>query len=161
MAPRTQRPLRDVELDFLDSAPVRLSFSAALSSSPEAVYHALAVDTEGWSRWFAAVVSATPTPIGRDVVLSGGVRFEETVLAADEPSRYAYRADTMNGPGVRALLEEWRVVPAPGAGGGSVLRWRIAADGPLVTRVALRLISPGLRRAFHGAARALDRGITA
>ncbi|HEY3477655.1 MAG TPA: SRPBCC family protein [Streptomyces sp.] len=160
MAARTQRPLRDVELDFLDSAPVRLVFTAALAASPEPVYHALAVDTEGWSRWFDAVVSARPTPHGREVVLSGGVRFEETVLAADEPSRYAYRADTVNAPGVRALLEEWRVVPAPGAAGGSVLRWTVAADGSTATRLTLRLLSPGLRRAFHGAARALDRGIT-
>lgn len=151
--PRPTYPLRPVELDFLDRAPVRLAFSAAVAAAPEAVYQALAVDTEGWSAWFGAVSSARPTASGRVVVLAGVLRFEETVLAADRPGRYAYRADTVNAPGLRALLEEWRVAPVSR---GSLIQWTVAADGSAPLRRLLRASAPGLRRAFRGAVHKLD-----
>ncbi|MFJ6751749.1 SRPBCC family protein [Streptomyces sp. NPDC091266] len=154
------RRLRPVELDFLESAPLRLVFAAEISAPPEAVYAALADDVEGWSRWFTGVSGSAPTDggKGRDVRLTGGTRFIETVLAAEPDEHYAYRADTTNAPGLRALLEDWRLTPA---GGGTRLRWTFAADGPAPFRFALMLGRPGLGRAFRGSARALDRRLAA
>lgn len=151
---RLKYRLRAVGQDFLDTAPVRLVFSAAVAAPPETVYRALAEDTPGWSQWFAAVKYARPTEAGRHVVLSGGLRFEETVLVAEEPGRYVYRADATNRPGVRAIVEEWRVEPASGC---SLVQWTIAVDPAPATAGFLRLFAPVLRSAFRNAMQKLDR----
>lgn len=151
---RSPRPLRRVEPDFLDTAPVRLVFTLAITSPPVAVYRALAEETESWPSWFSAVKSAHRTEVGRDVALAGGVRFQETVLVDEAPKRYVYRADTCNAPGLRALVEEWRVEPT---GAGSLVQWTFAMDGSAPMRVLLRALRPGLGRAFRDAVRALER----
>ncbi|MFE2144086.1 SRPBCC family protein [Streptomyces sp. NPDC059456] len=115
------RRLRPVGLDFIEDAPIRLTFTARTAAGPEAVYRALAEDVAGWPRWFGAVTLARPTHggAGREVRLVGGTRFQETIMAADPERRYAYRVDETNAPGVRALLEEWLLRPAeplPGSG---------------------------------------------
>ncbi|QDY75478.1 SRPBCC family protein [Streptomyces qinzhouensis] len=155
------RRLRPVGLDFLRSAPVRPAFTAALSASPRAVYRALAEDVPGWVRWFGAVTEAVPVRdgAGRDVRLRIGVRFEETILAADAFTRYAYRVDVTNAPGITALAEEWWIEAV--AGGGSRVRWTFAVDGPPAALAVTRAARPGLHRSFRGAMRALDRTLAA
>ncbi|MGY5081645.1 SRPBCC family protein [Streptomyces nigrescens] len=153
------RRLRPVELDFVESAPLRLVFTAEVSAPPKAVYAALADDVAGWSCWFTGVARSAPTQggTGREVRLTGGTRFTETILAAEPDAHYAYRVDTTNAPGLRALLEDWRLAPA---NGGTRLRWTFAADGPAPFRFLLTLARPGLGRAFRESARALDRRLT-
>ncbi|SEO52411.1 Polyketide cyclase / dehydrase and lipid transport [Actinacidiphila rubida] len=150
---RPHRRLRPVGLEFLDAAPLRMAFSTAITASPGAVHRALAEDTENWPRWFGAVRRARPTADGRFIALAGGLRFEETVLAVEAPERYAYRADTVNRPGVRAIAEEWRVAPA---GGGSLVQWTIAVEPAPAAAPFLRLSAPLLRAAFRRAMRRLD-----
>ncbi|MFG2388859.1 SRPBCC family protein [Streptomyces lavendulae] len=108
------RRLRPVGLGFAEDAPMRLVFTARASAAPDSVYRALAEEVTGWPSWFRAVTLARPTRGGggREVRLMGGVRFQETVMAADPGLRYAYRVDETNVPGVRALLEEWLLTPA-------------------------------------------------
>ncbi|MEU5807814.1 SRPBCC family protein [Streptomyces sp. NPDC059650] len=158
------RRLRPVGLDFTETAPVRLAFETLIAAAPpEAVYRALAEDVEGWPGWFGAVTLARPTHggAGREVRLRGGVRLQETIMAADVGQlRYAYRVDETNAPGVRALLEEWRLAPA-GPGPGTRVRWTFAADGPAVFRLLLAGARPGLGRSFRGAVRALDARLAA
>ncbi|MFJ4315274.1 SRPBCC family protein [Streptomyces lavendulae] len=118
------RRLRPVGLGFAEDAPTRLVFNARASAAPDAVYRALAEEVTGWPSWFRAVTLARPTRGGggREVRLMGGVRFQETVMAADPGLRYAYRVDETNVPGVRALLEEWLLTPAdhsPGTAPGT------------------------------------------
>ncbi|MGW7367248.1 SRPBCC family protein [Streptomyces sp. NPDC054841] len=148
--------LRPVELDFVDSAPLRLVFAAEVRAEPSAVYRALAEDVEGWPAWFTAVTSARPTGggAGREVRLRGGTRFQETIMSAEPGSRYAYRVDETNAPGVRAMLEEWRLTPT---GSGTRVQWTMAAAGAAPFRLALRLGRPGVGRAFRDAVRNLDR----
>ncbi|MFC4607638.1 SRPBCC family protein [Streptomyces maoxianensis] len=150
------RRLRPVELDFVESAPLRLVFSAEVSASPQAVYAALAEDVAGWTSWFSAVSSARPTHGGggREIRLRGGVLFRETILATDPGERYAYRVDETNAPGLRALLEEWRITPAAN---DARVRWTFAADAPAPMLAALKLSSAGLATSFRGAVRNLDR----
>ncbi|MGR4879742.1 SRPBCC family protein [Streptomyces sp. LARHCF249] len=149
------RRLRPVGLDFIEDAPVRLAFAAEATAPPEAVYQALAAEVVAWPRWFRAVTLARPTHggAGREVRLVGGVRFQETIMAADPEQRYAYRVDETNAPGVRALLEEWRLTPA---GSGTRVRWTFAADGPAPFRLALTAARPGLGHSFRTAVRSLD-----
>lgn len=154
------RRLRPVGLDFIEDAPIRLVFAAEVTATPEDVYEALAQDVEGWPHWFSAVSLARPTHggAGREVTLRGGVRFEETIMAAEPEQRYAYRVDTTNAPAVRALLEEWRLTPQ---GSGTHIRWTFAADGPTPFRLTLRAASPALGQSFRQAVRALDGRLAA
>ncbi|OEJ30788.1 SRPBCC family protein [Streptomyces subrutilus] len=154
------RRLRPVGMDFIEAAPVRLVFAARTAAPPEEVYQALAEEVGDWPRWFGAVTLARPTHggAGREIRLRGGVRFRETVMAADPEQRYAYRVDETNAPGVRALLEEWRLTPA---GSGTHVRWTFAADGPTPLRLALTAARPGLGHSFRTAVRTLDSRLTA
>ena len=91
-------PLRPVELDFLDTAIVRFEFECELDAAPEAVFAAISADPSTWS-WFPGLADAayeSPPPhgigTGRAVVMNG-VTYRETMLAWDEPTRWAYRVD--------------------------------------------------------------------
>lgn len=148
--------LRPAGLDFIQAAPVRLVFARAVSAPPEAVFRALAEDVAGWPEWFSAVTLARPTEggAGRQIRLKGGTRFQETVLAAEPAEVYTYRVDETNAPGVRALVEEWRLTPH---GTGTRVQWTFAADGTAAFRFAVKLGRPGLGRAFRDAVVKLDR----
>jgi hypothetical protein len=154
------RQLLPVGLEFVETAPVRLVFAREISAAPDAVFRALAEDVPGWAVWFAAVTRARPLDDGarREVRLTGGIRFVETVLAAKGPEVYAYRVDVTNAPGARALAEEWRLVPA---GTGTRVRWTFAADGPAAFRLGTKLAGVGLGRAFRDAVTSLDRHLGA
>jgi uncharacterized protein YndB with AHSA1/START domain len=151
--------LRPEGLGFVASAPVRLVFAREISTPPERVFRALAEDVPGWAVWFPAVTSARPVDggEGREVRLRGGVRMRETVLVAKEPEVYAYRVDVTNAPGVRALVEEWRLAPA---GAGARVQWTFAADGTAAFRGFLRLARSGMGRTFRDAVTLLDRRLT-
>ncbi|WP_171053201.1 SRPBCC family protein [Streptomyces marianii] len=151
--------LRPVELDFAESAPVRLVFTEELRAGPQDVYRALAEDVENWPGWFTAVTSARPTRDGRgrEVRLRGGTRFRETIMSTEPGERYAYRIDETNAPGMRAMLEEWRLAPA---GSGTRVRWTMAVDGAAPLRLLMGLARPAVGRAFRDAVRNLDRRLT-
>ncbi|MGI5350829.1 SRPBCC family protein [Streptomyces sp. CA-250714] len=151
------RQLRPVELDFADTAPLRLAFTADLGVSPERVYAALADELETWPCWFTAVSEVRPTAggKGRDVRLKGGGFFEETVLAARPCERYTYRIDRTNAPGLRAMVEDWNLAPSPA--GGARVRWTMAVDGTGALRTVLLLGRPGLGASFRDAMRKLER----
>ncbi|MER5437139.1 SRPBCC family protein [Streptomyces sp. NPDC002790] len=153
------RRLLPVELDFVDSAPLRLVFAREVSASPDAVYRALAEDVVGWPEWFSAVTLARPLDGGarREVRLKGGTRFLETIVAAEPGEVYAYRVDETNVPGLRAMVEEWRIEGVPG--GGSRVRWTFAVDAGGAVRVGMRLGRGGLGKAFRDAVGALDRRV--
>ncbi|MEV6689239.1 SRPBCC family protein [Streptomyces sp. NPDC051130] len=154
------RRLRPVELDFAGTAPVRLVFTARMTQPPAPVYQALAERVPDWPAWFKAVTLARSTHggAGREIGLMGGVRFRETVVAAERGRRYAYRVDETNVPGLRALLEEWWLSPS---GSGTRIRWTFAADGPAPLRFALAAARPGLGHSFRSAVGALDARLIA
>ncbi|MGW5635531.1 SRPBCC family protein [Streptomyces sp. NPDC003832] len=152
------RRLRPEGLDFVGTAPVRLVFTREISAPPEAVFRSLALDVPGWAGWFPAVTRAEPVEGGRRITLRGGVRFQETVLTAEASQVYAYRVDATNAPGLRALVEEWRLDPA---GTGTRVRWTFAVDGPAPVRLLLGAARPGLGRSFRGAVASLDRRLSA
>ncbi|WP_171162837.1 SRPBCC family protein [Streptomyces sp. I05A-00742] len=162
------RRLRPVGADFAGatgsagSAPLRLTFVSRTAAEPARVYRALAEDVTAWPRWYRVVTLARPLDgtgrRRREIRLMGGARFEETVMAADAPERYAYRVDATNVPGLRAVLEDWRLAPA---GSGTLVRWTLALDAPLPLRCLVLLGRPVMRRTFRDAVRALDRHLAA
>ncbi|EFL30153.1 conserved hypothetical protein [Streptomyces viridochromogenes DSM 40736] len=154
--------LRPVGLDFVAAAPVRQVCVREISAPVGAVYRALE-DVPGWVEWFPQVTAARPVDegAGRDIRLQGGVRFRESVIAAQEPEVYAYRVDVTNAPGVRAIVEEWRLTPAGTAGTGTRVRWTFATDGTAAYRLAMKLIRAAQAKAFRDAVTALERRLTA
>ncbi|MCX4552619.1 SRPBCC family protein [Streptomyces sp. NBC_01387] len=145
--------LRPVGLDFIESAPLRLVYAAGVAADAEAVYGALAEDLEAMPTWFSAVTQARHTEGGRSVRLKGGVRMDESILAAEPSIRYAYRVDETNAPGLRALLEEWRLTTTES---GTRVQWTFAADGPAPLLAGMRLGRAGMGRAFRQAVQKLD-----
>ncbi|WP_327335408.1 SRPBCC family protein [Streptomyces sp. NBC_01324] len=153
------RRLRSVDLDFVEAAPLRLVFAAEVAAPPGAVYRALADDVEGWPGWFTQLTSARPIDAGagREVRLRGGIRFRETIVAAEPGSRYAYRIDDSNAPGLQALVEEWLLTPA---GTGTRVQWTFAADGAALFRFTMRRARPAVGRSFRDAVRNLGRRLS-
>ncbi|MFF8831425.1 SRPBCC family protein [Streptomyces sp. NPDC015131] len=156
------RRLRPVGLDFLISAPLRLVHTSELAATPAAVYRALADDVPGTPSWWPAVTAARPTAggAGREVRLRGGLVFQERILVSDAGERYAYRVEEANAPGLRALMEEWLLTPAP-AGPGTRVRWTMAVDAAAPLRTLLRAARPGVVRSVRDALRELDRRLAA
>jgi Polyketide cyclase / dehydrase and lipid transport len=157
--------LRAENLDFLDTAPVRLSYSTTMKAPAKAVFEALADDAAGWTSWFGAVKvneygGETPYGVGtpRRVLLHGGVSFHETVIAWDSPTRYAYRIDRTTAPGLRGFVEEWSLLETPD---GTRVTWTMGVDATLPVRVGLRAGSAGMGIAFRRAVAVLDRRLAA
>ncbi|WP_030672796.1 SRPBCC family protein [Streptomyces sp. NRRL B-1347] len=153
------RRLRPVGLEFLSSAPVRHVFTREVSAPPDAVFHALAVDVAQWPAWFTSITRARTTRggAGRVVQLQGGFRMLETILAADAPTRYVYRVDVTNAPGVRALVEEWHLTPT---GTGTRVRWTFAVEPRGLMRFLFRHGRRGLGKSFDTSVGNLDRRLS-
>lgn len=153
--------LRPVDVDFLQSAPLRLVSAATLRAAPDAVFHALVEGAAAMPEWFGAVrgveygAGASPVGVGtpRRVRLVGRSAFHETVLAVDAPSRFAYRIDRTTVPGLSAMAEEWTVLATDA---GTRVAWTVALDGPAVTRWGVRGLGPGMRVVTRRALGRLD-----
>ncbi|CAM5451391.1 polyketide cyclase [Streptomyces badius] len=148
------RRLRTVGRDFTDSAPMRLVFAAEVSAPGRGVPRA-----RRRCRVLAVLVHrrhpghARRRGRGPGGAVRGGVRFRETIVATDPGHCYAYRVDETNAPGLRALLEEWRLTPE---GSGTRVQWTFAADGTGLFRLVLSLGRAGVGRSFRDAVRRLD-----
>lgn len=155
---------RPVDLDFLQTAPLRMTFANTLRATPGAVFDAIAHDVASLPHWYGAVADAQyggsgPFGVGtkRRVRLVGGVAFHEQVLAWDTPHRYAYRIERTTVPGIRAMAEEWTVLPTPA---GTRVAWTMAVDAALPTAMAVRASAPGIAVATRRAMGRLDRMLT-
>ena len=154
--------LRAVGLDFLTTAPVRLVFDACVPAPPEAVFAAVTDDPANWS-WFPTVSGGCyegdgPYGVGsRRQVRAVGVRMRETVVAWDEPARWAYRVDETPIPMSRALLEQWDFEDG---GGRTLVRWTLAADPVPPFGLPLRSGRPIVGRVFRRGMRNLAAQLT-
>jgi hypothetical protein len=152
--------LRAVGLDFLDTAPVRLEFEAELAAPATAVFGAISADPATWKSWFPGFSKgryegAPPYGVGtiREIRMSGST-YRETMLAWDEPTRWAYRVDACTGPLAEALVEDWQVVDR---GGSTTVRWVFAIDPGLVFKVGRVAAEPLMGWLFRRAMRNLER----
>lgn len=151
--------LRAVSADFLEAAPYRFVKSAVVRRPPQQVFDALA-DPAAWGDWFPGFDHsghwATKPPPGtgsRRIVRVGRITFEETIIAWEAPSRFAFRVDRAGIPVARALAEDYRVEPHAE---GSRLEWTFAIDPPSVLRPLVGLYRPIMQRTFEKAAGNLD-----
>ena len=156
---------RPIDLDFLNTAPLCLSFAGTLRAAPAAVFNAIAHDVATMPRWYGAVAKAeyggtAPYGVGtkRRVKLVGGVAFHEEVLAWDAPHRYAYRIERTTVPGIRAMAEEWVVLETPA---GTRVVWTMAIEAAPPMAAVLRGSAPGVALATRQALKRLDRMLKA
>jgi uncharacterized protein YndB with AHSA1/START domain len=153
------RTFRTVGLAFVDSAPARTVVTVHLGHPPAAVFAALA-DAPGWGRWFPGFSARshylTPAPHGvgsRREMIVFGRPIIETIIAWDEPARWAFAIEAATMPGIAALAEDYRI--AAEAAGGSSLTWTMALDASVT---AAGVVIGALASAtFRTAARKLDR----
>jgi hypothetical protein len=155
--------LRAVELDFLKDAPNTWDFEAEVHAPPKVVFAAICADPSTWTRWFPGLERGAyegdgPPGVGtRREVSQEGITYRETMLAWDEPTRWAYRVDESSGDMFHALAEDW-VVEAKGD--HSVVRWTFAID-PKPEIVALLDDLPAIvGKVFDDAMAGLDTYIT-
>jgi uncharacterized protein YndB with AHSA1/START domain len=122
--------LRTVDLDFLEKAPHRFVFEATIPASQGTVFAAISDDPSTWTWWPGHEGGAyeTPPPHGvgsRREMHMGDSQYRETILAWDEPTRWAYRVDESADSLIDALVEEWIV---EGDGARSTVRWTFAVE---------------------------------
>jgi Polyketide cyclase / dehydrase and lipid transport len=138
-----------VDLDYLDTAPIRLSASIKVNRPPSEVFAALAHDPANWGEFFPGFDRTgrfhTPAPHGvgsRYTKRLIGIRIGESVLVWNEGARLAFRVDSTTAPAFHAWVEDYRC-ESDGHGGTSL---RVAIGGK--PRLAFKLAAPVLQPIF-------------
>jgi len=152
-----------VTLDFLDDAPVRFTYTEPLPAAATRVFAAISADPSTWT-WFPGLAdgryeSAPPFGVGtiRSVVMDG-VAYRETLLAWEEPTRWAYRVDESSDTTFRALAEDWVMRDAAD---GSTLTWTFAVDPQPELCAVIRSARDLIGGVFTRAMRSLAHHLTA
>ena len=117
-------------LDFLKTAPRRYEFAAEVAAARPEVFAAISADPSTWT-WFPRLSGGgyegdSPHGLGsiREARMGRAV-YRETMLAWDEPTRWAYRVDESSVPVGHALVEDWVLEER---GDRTVVHWTFAID---------------------------------
>ncbi len=148
--------LRAEGLDFADWAPVVIEESMTIGAPPEVVWAAIAT-ASAWEQWFHGMKSCrytSPEPIGagsKRSVQVAALKVDETMLAIDAPTRYAFRIDAANVPMFAALVE---IVDLEPCDDGTRARYRQCFEFRGWAKPLAKLLTPqirkGLRRGLAG-----------
>ncbi|MCH2171336.1 SRPBCC family protein [Myxococcota bacterium] len=123
--------LRKVDLDFLDTAEKTYVCEATLNAPRGAVWDAFA-DPSSWCHWFPGVEKASygdsVAPFGVGTFRESwvaGQRYQEIMLAWNEPHRWGYYIERATVPVARAQIEMHEFEEH---GSGTLARWIVATD---------------------------------
>ena len=122
--------MRKVGLDFVESAEKVYVMQCELEAPRAAVFAAFAAPTT-WSGWFPGVEKVVyrgdkPYGVGtRRESSVGGAKYQQTMLAWDEDTRWGYVIDRSTVPIAKAQLE---ITEFEEAGSGTRVRWTLATD---------------------------------
>lgn len=152
--------LRAEGLDYAERAPVVVEEIVELDAPPERVWAAIA-DAAAWEQWFVGMRSCrytSPEPIGagsKRSVRVAALKVEETMLAVDAPTRYAFRIDTANVPMFATLIEVVDLEPLAEAT-RTRIRYRQCFElrdwAKPLAKLLVPQIANGLRRGLAGLA---------
>ena len=142
--------------DWLTRAPVRIARELHLEASPAAVF-AVLCDHASWPSWFKGMrrtrVDGAAAGAGAlRTVWVGATRVQERFLVWEPDARLSFAVVASNVPGLRAMLEDWRLEPETG---GSKLSITIGTEGAGIFAHA-----PGLVKAVVAASTTGAAGIT-
>jgi hypothetical protein len=153
--------MRPVEVDFFDTARYRYVLTEVIRRPAEQVFDAVAADPAGWGTWYPGFTrkgaylsgpQGQPGAIRR--VTMGGITYDETILAWETPSRWAFRVDRSTAPLAHALAEDYRFVAD---GGTTIVQWTFAVDPRRPLRAAMPLAEPVLGTLWRRATGNLER----
>ena len=152
-----------VDLDFLETAPIRLSASINVNRPPSEVFAALAHDPANWGEFFPGFDrtgrfhTRAPHGVGsRYTKRFIGVGIDESVLVWDEGARLAFRVDATTAPAFRAWVEDYRC--ESDGQGGTLLRAAIGGEPRLAFNLAAPVLPPIFARLMARVGRNLERG---
>jgi uncharacterized protein YndB with AHSA1/START domain len=137
-------------IEWIESAPVRIAASARSTATPDAVFAVLA-DHERWPEWFPSVKSVEVTGAASGVgarrrVSVPGLTVHEEFIVWEPGARWSFTGLEAR-PGIsRSLVEDCRLTPVPGGGGGTDITYTMYLDPPAWLRPVLAVLSPQLRR---------------
>ena len=138
-----------VDLDFLNTAPIRFRAAVNVGRPPSEVFAAFAHDPANWGEFFPGFDrtgryhTSGPHGVGsRCTKRVTGIKVEETVLAWDEGVRFAFRVDSTTAPAFHAWVEDYHF--ESDGNDGTLLRIAIGGKG----RLAFKLATPVLPRVF-------------
>lgn len=119
-----------VDLDHLDTAPVRHTASEEVAASPDEIF-AVLLDATSWTRWVWAITGVewtSPFPLEpgstRTVHMRGGLVAHERFLAFEHGRRMAFRFEEVNKGSITAFAEDYQVTDL--GGGRSRVDWVMA-----------------------------------
>jgi Polyketide cyclase / dehydrase and lipid transport len=151
------------DLDFLDTAPIRLRASIKVNRPPSEVFAALAHDPANWGEFFPGFDRTgrfhTPAPHGvgsRYTKRAIGITIDESVLIWDEGARLAFRVDSTTAPAFHAWVEDYRC--ESDADGGTLLRVAIGGKPRLAFKLAAPVLQPIFARLMTRVGHNLERG---
>jgi hypothetical protein len=127
-------------------APIQIHHEVPLPASPERVFEVLA-DSPGWTKWFKHMrrvrIDGPATGVGTlRTVWIGSTTVQEHFIVWEPPTRITFHIVKSNIPGLRVMVEDYRIAPAPG---GSTLSITLGIEA----RGVLRYV-PGLVRMLVG-----------
>lgn len=151
-------------LDFAESAPVVFESTEVIRSTPAEIWPVLC-DHERWPEWMGSLksVRSTSTPASgvgstREVVLTGGLAFQERFIAWDEPELWSFTA--LEGPPVARGLVERVTVKELGPGRTEVT-YRMAIEPRPGCGLLVKAARRGVERNLSQALRNLDGAVEA
>ena len=157
--------LRAEPHEFITTAPTVLRYSAELAASPERIFAELSGNPANWRHWFPGLRDGSydsPEPHGvgslRRVRVAGAGTYRETIVAWDEPRRWAWRVDATTLPLADALVEDWTLEPL---GSTTRVTWTFAVDPKSWFGLGLKLAPGVLQRVFDRAMSNLARRLAA
>lgn len=153
------------EIEFAESAPVRIDGKATLDATPAEVWEVL-LDYEAWPRWFRGLhtcraTSEPATGVGstRTVTLAKGRSVvEERFIAWEDERLWAFTATAMNPAVFRSLVE--RVTIEPVDAGRTAVTYRMALEPATALKPLVPLLRVGVARNLSAALVELGREIT-
>jgi hypothetical protein len=138
-----------VDLDFLQSAEIRLRATVNVARPPDEVFAAFAHDPANWGEFFPGFDKSgrwlTPAPHGvgsRYTKRFLGITVEEAILIWDEGARLGFHVVGTTAPVFHAWAEDYRFEPD----GKNSTSLKIDIGG--TPRLAFRLAKPLVHRAF-------------
>jgi hypothetical protein len=159
------RTMEAVGLDFIERAPLQLTFNADMAAPPDRVYAALADDLATWT-WFPTLTGGHTLSERREEVGArcevhiGGLTAIETILAAEPGRRWAYRVTELPIPLASALVEDWVLTPVPASSTrplGTHVAYTFALDPRPLAAYLTTFSAASIAAVFGKAASNLDR----
>lgn len=153
-------PMTPRSLEWIDTAPVRVSRSRRIAQPPAVVWSAI-TDHAGWTEWFPRIVAVTPGEVadavgGTRTVDLGVAAVEEEFLAWEPEHNFAFTVTSSTKPGLRSMVEDIRLTPDGGQ--ACTVTYTMGIE-PVGGKLLRPVVTPLFRKAITGGLAGLARHV--